>query len=54
MRERREALMADPSTLLDILSEGSRKARERAGETMERVRSALSINYTERLERASR
>ena len=54
MRDRREALMADPSTLLDILSEGSRKARERAGETMERVRSALSINYTERLERASR
>ena len=53
MRERREALMADPSTLLDILSEGSRKARERAGETMERVRSALSINYAKRLEKAS-
>ncbi|MBZ0114321.1 MAG: tryptophan--tRNA ligase, partial [Thermoanaerobaculia bacterium] len=37
-RRRREELLNDAGTLLDILIEGSRKARERAQETMERVR----------------
>ena len=45
IRERREALMKDRSTLLDVVREGSRRARERARETMEQVRSALSIGY---------
>jgi len=45
MRRRREAVMADRDTLMDILVEGSRKARERAAETMEQVRAALSLDY---------
>ena len=51
IRERREQLIKDPDTLLDILRHGSQRARERGGETMERVRSAMSINYSELLER---
>jgi tryptophanyl-tRNA synthetase len=43
IRERREALLRNRSTLLDILQEGSRQASERAEETMHDVRSALSI-----------
>lgn len=43
MRKRRAEL--DPSTVYDILVEGSRKARERTGETMELVRSALNLDY---------
>lgn len=43
IRVRREELLRDRSTLLDILSEGSRAARDRAAETMDAVRSALSI-----------
>jgi hypothetical protein len=31
--------------LLDILYEGSRQAKERAAETMDKVRTAISINY---------
>jgi tryptophanyl-tRNA synthetase len=45
IRRRREEAIADRDTLLDILVEGSRRARERAGETMELVRSALSLDY---------
>lgn len=44
-RLRREELMRDRGTLYDILLEGTRKARERAGETMEMVRSAMSLDY---------
>ena len=43
MRKRRAEL--DRDTVFDILVEGSRKARERAEETMERVRSAMSLDY---------
>jgi tryptophanyl-tRNA synthetase len=43
IRKRRAEL--DRDTVLDILVEGSRKARERAEETMERVRSAMSLDY---------
>ena len=45
MRQRREELVRDRGTVLDILEEGSRKARERTAETMERVRSAMSLDY---------
>lgn len=44
-RQRREELLRDPDTLHDILTEGSRRARERAAETMELVRSALKVDY---------
>ena len=43
MRERRKSL--DRDTVFDILLDGSRRARERAGETMEQVRSAMSMDY---------
>jgi len=45
IRRQREVLLRDTSMLMDILLEGSRQARERAGETMESVRSALSIHH---------
>lgn len=52
MRERREELAADKDTLFDILTEGSRKARERARETMDAVRSAMHLDYRKLLGRA--
>jgi len=45
IRARREELLKSRDTLLDILNEGSAKAAERARETMDQVRSALSIQY---------
>jgi len=45
MRARRADALATPSTLRDILFEGSRKARAIAQETMERVRGAVKLNY---------
>ncbi len=45
IRVRRRELLQDRDALLDVLYEGSRKAKERAQETMEQVRSAISINY---------
>jgi len=50
MRQRRAQL--DRDTVFDILLEGSRKARERTGETMEMVRSALCIDYRKALDQA--
>jgi len=50
IRVRREALLKDRDTLMDILLQGSREARERAQETMESVRSALSINHVKSLQ----
>jgi tryptophanyl-tRNA synthetase len=47
IRERREQIDANPSTVWDVLREGNRIARERAGETMERVRQAMKIDYPE-------
>ncbi len=44
-RQRREELMRDQDTLMDILVEGSVKARERASETMDLVRSAMRLDY---------
>jgi tryptophanyl-tRNA synthetase len=45
MRARRADLLASPSTLRDLLHEGSRKARAIACETMERVRAAVKLKY---------
>ena len=45
IRTRRANLLANPQALRDILHEGSRKARAVAQETMERVRSAVKLNY---------
>jgi tryptophanyl-tRNA synthetase len=46
MRARRAELMAKPSTLKEILVEGSRKARGIAEETMDRVRDAVKLRYS--------
>lgn len=51
-RRRREELLADRDTLYDILLEGSKKARERTGETMEQVRQAISFDYRRVVEKA--
>ena len=45
IRRRREELLRDRDTVLDILVEGSRKARERAGETHGAVRAAMGLDY---------
>ena len=45
IRARRAELLKSRDTLLDILNEGSAKAAERARETMDQVRSALSLQY---------
>ncbi len=45
IRARRQELLQDRDALLDVLYEGSRKAKERAAETLDKVRSAMSINY---------
>jgi tryptophanyl-tRNA synthetase len=45
MRARRAEVLGKPSTLRDVLHEGSRKARAIAQETMERVRSAVKLQY---------
>jgi tryptophanyl-tRNA synthetase len=47
MRERREAIDRDPSIVWDVLRDGNRKARERAGETLALVRDAMKIDYPE-------
>jgi len=45
IRARRAEVLASPSLLGDVLHEGSRKARVVAAETMERVRSAVKLQY---------
>jgi tryptophanyl-tRNA synthetase len=49
IRTRRAAL--DRDTVFDILVEGSRKARERAEETLDLVRSAMKLDYKKLLGR---
>ena len=44
-RQRREELLRDRDTVHDILVEGSRKARERTAETMQRVREVMGLDY---------
>ena len=45
IRERRQAALADPGRLKDILFDGSERARRVAIETMGRVREAMKISY---------
>ncbi len=45
IRERRQAVLADPNGLKDILFEGSKRAGRVATETMGRVREAMKISY---------
>jgi tryptophanyl-tRNA synthetase len=44
-RRRREELTRDRHLVFDILEEGTRRARARAGETMEMVRTAMRLDY---------
>lgn len=45
IRERREAFAKDPAAVMAILQAGSEKAREKASETLDQVRSAMSLDY---------
>jgi tryptophanyl-tRNA synthetase len=45
IRQRREELARDRDVVLDILADGTRRARERAQETMARVRAAMKLDY---------
>src|SRR5678816_3438135 len=45
IRERREAVLAKPDRLREILFEGSKRARAEAAITMQRVRDAVKIIY---------
>lgn len=45
MRQRRADLLKSPQSVLDILSDGTRKAHRVAKNTMEEVRDAMNINY---------
>lgn len=47
IRERREEIDRDPSIVWDTLKDGNRRARERAGETMQLVREAMQIDFPE-------
>ncbi len=47
IRERREEIDRNPSVVWDVLREGNRKARERAGQTLDLVRSAMKVDYPE-------
>ena len=47
IREKREAIDRNPSTVWDVLREGSKKARQRAAETMAGVRAAMKIDFPE-------
>ncbi len=44
-RDRRQTLLSDPDTLIDVIATGSRRAAERAEETMDLVRGALNLDY---------
>lgn len=43
MRERREAILADPGYVDDVLSTGAARAREEAAKVIERVRTAVGL-----------
>ncbi|MFQ5525195.1 MAG: tryptophan--tRNA ligase [Thermoanaerobaculia bacterium] len=53
MRKRREEFIADKGELLNILRKGSDRARERAVETMDRVRSGMTFDYAEVVARSA-
>jgi tryptophanyl-tRNA synthetase len=46
MQRRRQELVRDRDTLMDILADGSRRARERAAETLDLVRGAMGLDYS--------
>jgi tryptophanyl-tRNA synthetase len=46
IRERRQTYIEDRGELLRILAEGSARARERASETMRKVREAMALDYS--------
>lgn len=45
VREKRLELKQEPDYIWDVLTDGASRARTRAAEVMERVRSAMKINY---------
>ncbi|HSE35622.1 MAG TPA: tryptophan--tRNA ligase [Candidatus Paceibacterota bacterium] len=45
IRERRRSLAQNPKAVMDMLHEGSRKARTSAGKTLGEVRQAMKIDY---------
>jgi len=45
VRDRRTELIQDPGFVWDVLRTGGERARERAANTMEKVRDAMKINY---------
>lgn len=45
IRARRDEYAADPAQVMDILKQGTQKAREAAGRTLEQVKAAMGINY---------
>jgi tryptophanyl-tRNA synthetase len=45
IRERRREILARPDFVKDVLTDGSRKARTVAQQTMERVRDAVRLRY---------
>jgi len=45
IREKREVLAKNPDRIMNILKEGSEKARKIAKETLDEVRKAMKINY---------
>ena len=45
IRERREELAKDPGAVLEMLRQGSLKARETAADTLDRVKTSMGINY---------
>lgn len=45
IREKREEIDRNPTYVWDVLSTGNRIARERASETMQRVREAMKLGY---------
>ena len=48
IREKRKRYEADPESVLQILEEGTFQAREKAKETMRKVKKAIGIDYFER------
>ena len=47
IREKREELERNPEYVLNVLKEGTMKARKKAGETLKEVKKAMMLNYFE-------
>lgn len=46
IRRRRQALSADPGEVLNILKQGSERARSKTAETLEKVKEAMGLKYS--------